>query len=214
MAVITETDDWSPVYELATSDPVKGGPVAGSLSAPTDGFNNAAAQGLADRTLFLYNRLQPIGSIVMYGGTSAPTGWKMCDGSAISRSTYDALFAVVGENFGQGNGTTTFNLPDLRGQFVRGVDNGAGTDPDAGSRTAMATGGNTGDAVGSVQDEEFKEHNHDVNGEGGLNSTLVAATSNNSTTPSTITTENAGGSETRPTNAALNFIIRVDYDQP
>lgn len=62
----------------------------------------------------------PSGSIVMYGGTSAPSGWLICDGSQASRSTYSALFAIVGTTFGAGNGTTTFNLPDLRDRFAIG----------------------------------------------------------------------------------------------
>jgi hypothetical protein len=54
----------------------------------------------------------PVGAIQMYAGTSAPSGWLMCDGSAVSRTTYSALFGVVGTSYGTGNGSTTFNLPN------------------------------------------------------------------------------------------------------
>lgn len=62
----------------------------------------------------------PIGSIIAYGGSTAPSGWLVCDGSAISRATYADLFSVLGVTFGAGNGTTTFNIPDLRGRFPLG----------------------------------------------------------------------------------------------
>lgn len=62
----------------------------------------------------------PIGSIQMYGGTSAPEDWLICDGAAISRTTYASLFAILGTSYGVGNGSTTFNLPDLRGRVAVG----------------------------------------------------------------------------------------------
>lgn len=103
------------------------------------------------------NTVLPAGAILPYGGTSAPTGYLICDGSAVSRTTYATLFTAIGENFGQGDNSTTFNVPDLRGRFLRGTDNmgsgAASRDPDAASRTAMNTGGNSGNNVGSVQDD-------------------------------------------------------------
>lgn len=68
----------------------------------------------------------PTGVMHMYGGSSAPTGWLMCDGTAVSRTTYAALFAVTGTSFGVGNGSTTFNLPDLRGRSPIGAGTGTG----------------------------------------------------------------------------------------
>lgn len=62
----------------------------------------------------------PAGMVIAWSGTSAPTGWLLCDGSAVSRTTYSALFAIIGVTHGQGDGSTTFNLPDYRGQFLRG----------------------------------------------------------------------------------------------
>ena len=119
------------------------------------------------------------------------------NGAAVSRTTYATLFAKIGVIHGQGDGATTFNLPDWRGRFPRGWDNGAGVDPDAGSRVADATGGVTGDEVGSVQDDEFESHNHSVtqqfySGAGGGGGDYAAKTDT--------TTGNAGGNETRPKN--------------
>lgn len=62
------------------------------------------------------------GSISMFGGSSAPAGFLICNGSAVSRTTYSALFSVVGTNFGGGDGSGTFNLPDLRGRVPVGID--------------------------------------------------------------------------------------------
>lgn len=63
-----------------------------------------------------------VGEIIGFGGGVAPTGWLICDGSAVSRATYASLFAVVGTTYGIGDGTTTFNLPDLAGRFPLGAD--------------------------------------------------------------------------------------------
>ena len=70
----------------------------------------------------------PAGSVMHFAAITAPSGFLKADGSAISRTTYAALFAVLGTTFGTGDGSTTFNLPDLRGEFVRGFDNGRGLD--------------------------------------------------------------------------------------
>lgn len=64
----------------------------------------------------------PIGVIMDYGGSSAPNGWLICDGSAVSRTTYSDLFSVIGESFGAGDGSTTFNLPQFQGNVSIGLD--------------------------------------------------------------------------------------------
>ena len=68
----------------------------------------------------------PVGSVTAYMGTNAPPGWLLCDGSAIGRTSYAALFAAIGTASGAGDGTTTFNLPDLRGRTVAGKDDMGG----------------------------------------------------------------------------------------
>lgn len=104
--------------------------------------------------------LVPPGTIVAYAGDTPPPGWLLCDGSEISRSQYAALFAAIGTAHGEGDGASTFNLPDYRGYFLRGVDMGAGRDPDATSRSMPNPGGNNGDAVGSVQNDQLQSHKH------------------------------------------------------
>ena len=70
----------------------------------------------------------PTGAVFYFAANTAPTGFLKCDGTAVSRNNYAALFAVTGTTYGVGNGNTTFNLPDLRGEFIRGWDDGRGVD--------------------------------------------------------------------------------------
>lgn len=154
----------------------------------------------------------PTGSSLPFWGASAPVGYLLCDGSAVSRTTYSALFGVIGVNCGSGDGTTTFNLPDTRGFFLRGVDHGAGRDPNAASRSAMNSGGNTGDNVGSVQGYILESHNHFVAATG--NTGQVAAGSfsviqSTETLKASGLIQATGGSETRPINAYCNYIIKT-----
>jgi phage-related tail fiber protein len=82
----------------------------------------------------------PPGSVVAFVGSNAPSGWLLCDGSAVSRTTYASLFAAIAITHGGGDGVATFNLPDYRGRFLRGVDGTAGRDPDSANRTAPQAG--------------------------------------------------------------------------
>ena len=170
----------------------------------------------------------PIGSVTAFAGVNVPAGWLLCDGSVVSRTTYSNLFAVIGNAWGDGDGVSTFNLPDLQGRFLRGVDNGTGRDPDAASRTASNNGGNTGNNVGTVEDQQYLAHTHGVTdpghnhksvnsdvvrntggygtgiGTGGLGPNQITMTTNTTG----ITINNSGGTETRPKNAAVYFIIK------
>jgi microcystin-dependent protein len=103
------------------------------------------------------DRQSPIGSIQQFAGEliDIPQGYMLCDGSLLSRTQYSQLFKVIGVSHGKGDGTT-FHLPDLRGRFVRGVDGVAGRDTDKNSRTASNAGGNTGNAVGSIQGDAIR----------------------------------------------------------
>jgi microcystin-dependent protein len=98
-----------------------------------------------------YLAICPTGTVFPFAGTIAPNGWLLCDGSAVSRTIYSRLFSVLSSSCGSGDGSTTFNIPDYRGVFMRGVDGGTTRDPDRTARTAMNPGGNTGANVGSIQ---------------------------------------------------------------
>lgn len=80
-----------------------------------------------------------IGEIKAYAGSTAPDGWLICDGSAISRTTYAELFDVIGTTYGSGNGTTTFNIPDLAGKMPLGKSSGHALGSSAGAETVTLT---------------------------------------------------------------------------
>jgi hypothetical protein len=114
----------------------------------------------------------PVGTIMPFGGdvTNPSTrsdlvkqGWLPCDGALLSASEFRELHGAIGTAFGGSKDTSTFNVPDLRGRFLRGVSEGTKTDPDADARQASAPGGNKGDAVGSVQGDAFQGHQHATN---------------------------------------------------
>ena len=101
----------------------------------------------------------PAGIIIPFAGPAEniPDGWMLCDGSAVSRSEYANLYKAIGVCWGIGDGATTFNLPDLRGMFLRGVSGDSGNDPDADSRVLLKdNGGNTGNNVGSYQGDAIR----------------------------------------------------------
>ena len=166
----------------------------------------------------------PIGTVLPFAGATPPTGYLLCDGSQINRTTYANLFTVIGSAWGTGNGTTTFNLPDLRGRFMRGVDGVAGNDPDNATRTAINTGGNTGNNVGSLQNDDVAAHSHSLlfnnsqsGGVPGSPSSVLASNANGagviwtSSGPNTVNTasiQSTGGSETRAKNVYVNYIIK------
>ena len=152
-----------------------------------------------------------IGEVAAFAFTTVPTGWLECDGSTVLRTTYSALFTAIGTTFGAGNGSTTFKIPDLRGEFVRGWDDTRGIDS---SR-----------AFGSAQADALDAHNHltvvDTASSGGFSwaggdhirqsgsygdSTYRLQGSNG--TPSEGLTSDTGGNETRPRNIAMMYCIK------
>ena len=136
--------------------------------------------------------LIPSGAVFYFAASTAPTGYLKADGTAISRTTYADLFAVVGTTYGSGDGSTTFNLPDLRGEFIRGWDDSRGVD--------------SGRTFGSFQADEFKSHTHPYDANRGGSD--YGGSNNASGSPSSGTTGAAGGAETRPRNVALLACIK------
>jgi microcystin-dependent protein len=179
----------------------------------------------------------PVGSIIPFGGKAEkiPAGWLACDGTTYdgSKPAYAQLYDVLGNSWG-GSGTT-FNVPDLRGYFLRGVDPGNSRDIDAGGRSALYSGGNTAQNVGSYEGDQYAAHNHSASAgnagahthdyvsgwgsgagisNGGHASGEIGrmGTWNTSTSAGdhshTITVNNNGGTETRPKNANVFYIIK------
>ena len=174
-----------------------------------------------------------IGDYVWSANDIAPFDCLLADGAAISRTDYAEYFAYVGTKYGIGNGVTTVNLPDIRGEFMRGTDGGAGTDPDAATRTDRGDG-TTGDAVGTKQAPQNLSHDHSspiTTSQNGnhthgydtvtLQSNLASGVGGNepfATGKSTsisgdhthsVTIPSDGGSEARPRNVNANCYVRV-----
>lgn len=157
----------------------------------------------------------PVGSMVDYGGSSAPSGWLLADGSAVSRATYAALFAVYGTTYGSGDGSTTFNLPDRRGRIGVGKDNMGGTSANRITGSWADTLGGTGGAeTHTLTTNELAVHSHTVNTwTGGSNTTanISGAFNNTTQTVNGSATNNAGGGQAHNNiqpSIALNVIIK------
>ena len=163
-----------------------------------NGSNSAwITVGVLDPAGFSSNG-NPAGQIIYVALSSAPTGYLKANGAAVSRSTYAALFAAIGTVFGAGDGSTTFNVPDLRGEFIRGWDDGRGIDT---SRT-----------FGSTQVDSFKSHNHATSIDGrdihvyGFDTGRATASGTDGAIGFSMS--NTGGTETRPRNIALLACIK------
>lgn len=132
---------------------------------------------------------QQPGEVCFFARNTAPTGFLKANGAAISRTTYAALYAAIGTTFGVGDGSTTFNLPDLRGEFVRGWDDSRAID--------------SGRVFGSWQADDFKSHTHTTS----TNGTLTASAGSGAGQQAG-NTGATGGTETRPRNIALLACIK------
>lgn len=141
-----------------------------SMSAVTLASTVPTAQAVKD---FMSYSVPP-GTVMAWASETPPTGWIECNGWQYDGSpgtTYAALFNNIGKAFGRGSGAAfSFNVPDLRGKFVRGWDHGSGSDPEAWGRSAW-NGGNAGDRVGSRQDDALRAHDHSFSATATVSST-------------------------------------------
>ena len=106
---------------LASVTVTSGGNVASSYVLASVAYTRATTVIKFDATVL------PAGILLPFGGSSSPTGWLLCDGQAVSRTTYSDLFDIIGTTFGIGDGSSTFNVPDMRGNFPLGKDNMGGS---------------------------------------------------------------------------------------
>ncbi len=142
----------------------------------------------------LVTGFEPAGTVRLFDLEAAPAGWLECNGAAVSRTTYAALFAAIGTRHGAGDGSTTFNLPDLRGEFLRCWDHGRGVDP--------------GRAIGSAQAENMGVHTHTTQFPGnGLRPADGSSGSYMDMGPGELTFGDPTG-ENRPRNVALLVCIK------
>lgn len=175
------------------------------LDATQKGAANGVAtldeNGLLTRTQFPSSEL-PVGFIAPFGAEELADNdsWLECDGAELETADYPLLFGKIGYTFG-GTGTV-FNLPDLRGAFIRGWDHAAENDPNATDRTG-------GDHVGSTQACEVQAHSH-TQQDGYVNVPFggsITGFAHRDGTPK-FQTADTGGSETRPANIALMYCIK------
>jgi len=142
----------------------------------------------------------PAGAVVAFASAVSPAGYLECNGDAVARDVYAELFASIGTTYGEGDGSTTFLLPDLRGEFIRGWAHGKSSD--------------SGRSLGSFQEDSIEYHTHDT-----LSSTLEGQDDNilysggrvtNTPPMNTVTTDNneGGANETRPRNIAMMYCIK------
>lgn len=147
--------------------------------------------GSTDNAMFM------TGAVIPFAINGTKAGWLECDGSAVSRTTYSRLFGEIGVTYGAGDSSTTFNLPDLRGEFVRGWDNGAGVD--------------SGRVIATNQGQSLQSHTHTLGVEVGTsrgspdNPLGAVFDAVNGDTASKAT----GGAETRPRNVAMPYYIKT-----
>lgn len=142
----TDAGTASAAAATATTKASEASTDAGTASAAATTATTKAAEAAASAASV--GKTVPVGSVFFLAALTPPVGYLKANGAAVSRTTYAALFAVIGTTYGVGDGSTTFNLPDLRGEFLRGLDDGRGVD--------------TGRALGSAQAQEIQTHAHDV----------------------------------------------------
>ena len=190
----TKLNELSQSTVALTAGTIVDADVSASAAIAASKLSTTAQQGLL-----------PAGAVMPFAMNSAPSGWLAADGTAVSRSTYATLFAAISTTHGVGDGSTTFNLPDLRGIFVRG----------SGSQTISGT--SYSGTFAAKQADEIKAHKHQsweqlTNTSGTLQCAQstqagtgkTAATSTNAN----FETANTGGAETRPANIALLYCIK------
>lgn len=125
---------------------------ADSATADQIYVSDGAGSGTwTDKSVVVGTLTKDIGDVFMHAGSTAPSGSVLCYGQAISRTTYSDLFTVIGTTYGVGNGSTTFNVPDVRGRVVAGQDDMGGT---SANRLTNQTGGLDGDTLGATGGSE------------------------------------------------------------
>jgi microcystin-dependent protein len=165
-------------------------------------ITNAAGTGAPDFPNGLTNNgaavaAVPTGVVATFARNTAPTGWLKANGAAVSRTTYATLFSAIGTTFGVGDGSTTFNLPDLRGRFTRNWADDGSID--------------SGRSFGSAQTDDFKAHTHTTVEANQATSPQFSGVNYVMMTNGTANirqVNSTGGTETRPTNIALLACIK------
>lgn len=212
-SALTKYGAYRPAVCTSTTRPTS--PYVGQMVYETDTYSVRIWDGTA------WVGTTPAGAIETYAGSTAPNGWLLCFGQAVSRTTYADLFAALSTTHGVGNGTTTFNLPDLRGRTIAGKDNMGGT---SASRLITNVAGGTLGATGGAESHtltvtQMPAHSHSPRGTNtalsnsgvfGNYPTYINADREDNWWAKPTSTEGGGEAHnnTQPT-IILNYIIKV-----
>jgi microcystin-dependent protein len=200
---VASTDDFYVIYQGKALQTVV--PPDGSVSTAKLANGSVTQAKLASSVTLI-----PTGMIAPFAMSTAPTGWLECDGSAVSRTTYADLFTALSTTHGVGDGSTTFNVPDLRGEFIRGWDNSKGTDS---GRTFASSQADNANSISQFNSS----------GSGQITNSLYTVTvptdgtySDYLITDGRLTTYGSGairfqtnGIETRPRNIAMMYCVKA-----
>ena len=187
------TEESSGVVKLATQYQVNQGVDDHSVVTPRRLKNALPVLGVTGN---------PSGTVISFAGMSAPDGYLICDGSEVNRIDYDVLYSIIGTVYGSGDGSTTFNIPDLRGEFIRGWSRSGGT---------QKTGVDDDRQFGSSQDQSIQSHSHTIiSGPASTRTDKPGGGSRveDSTTGTTNPYPANLDSETRPRNTAMLYCIK------
>lgn len=198
--------------QMSGVSPVFTGTPTAPTPAPTDPADRVATMGAIAYAA-------PTGACMMHAGVNPPAGWLKRNGAAVSRTTYAALYLVIGATYGAGDGSTTFNLPDSRGAFDRGWDDGRGLDPGRPFGSGQSGQNQSHLHTGSTNFDGNHQHvitgAQQINGAGGAVSRMADLTGTfltdfgNGAHSHAFTTALSGGNESRPVNVA--FLPCIKY---
>lgn len=204
-------------YTLQAGQPENVNQLVANLNALVAGVNTVdtaqISAGSVTQAKLADGVYAPIGSIMQYAGATAPTNWLLCDGDAVSRTTYADLFTLLSTTYGSGNGSTTFNVPNLKGKVPVGLD---------ASQTEFDSRGETGGAKTvtlTAAESGLPSHTHTY-GAPNFNASVAvdnasAYTGTSSPTGATYNTGSTGGTsassahQNMPPYIVVNYIIRA-----
>jgi len=176
-------------------------PTVGTFIFETDTLNLYVWDGAAWSPV----STQPTGTITSYAGSTSPSGWLLCDGAAVSRTTYASLFSALSTTYGAGNGTTTFNVPDLRGRMPIG----AGNDGTAENNATRTRGVKGGDTRMPAHTHPIQRTNVAASGQSTDTSTVYKLQQGTGAGYSDTQTSGSGGGDNMPPFLVTNYIIKV-----